>query len=83
LTVQYTAAAANLGSVSLSMSGPGGPYSFAPISSSPDTFGVAAPAFTIGDLPSCAYTVQLSVQVLLTNGDSHPDNLHDQVAFCK
>lgn len=83
LTVHYTAAAANLGSVSLSMSGPGGPYSFAPISSSPDAFGTATPAFTIGDLPSCAYTVQLSVQVLLTNGDSHPDNLHDQVAFCK
>ncbi len=83
LTVKYSAAAANLGAVSVSMSGPGGPYSFAPIASSPNVFGTAVPNFSIGTLPSCAYTVQMSVQVLLTTGDSVPDNLFDQVAFCK
>lgn len=83
LTVFYTAAAANLGSVTVSMTGPGGPYSFAPIASSPDTFGTAVPLFNVATLAPCAYTVQISVQVLLTTGDSIPDNLWDQLAFCK
>ena len=83
LTVKYTAAAANLGNVHLKMDGPGGPYSFAPIASSPDTFGTASPSFTVATLPKCAYLLTLSVQVLLTTGDHNPDNLHDQIAFCK
>ncbi|MCA9974321.1 MAG: hypothetical protein KC413_01170 [Anaerolineales bacterium] len=83
LTVLYTAAAANLGAVTVSMTGPGGPYSFAPIASSPDTFGTAVPLFNVATLAPCAYTVQISVQVLLTTGDSIPDNLWDQLAFCK
>jgi hypothetical protein len=83
ITVKYSAAAANLGTVVISMNGPGGPYGFAPIASSPDTFGTATPSFTVGTLSPCAYTVHLNVQVLLTTGDSIPDNLYDLVAFCK
>jgi hypothetical protein len=34
-------------------------------------------------LGPCAYIVTLSVQILLTTGDGVPDNLIDQIAFCK
>jgi hypothetical protein len=34
-------------------------------------------------LPPCAYIVSLSVQILLTTGDSAPNPLIDQIAFCK
>ena len=68
------------------MSGPGGPYSFTlPPAATPgqDWFGTAAPTFTVTDLQPCAYIVTLSMQLLLTTGDSIPDNLIDQIAFCK
>ncbi|WP_456425005.1 carboxypeptidase-like regulatory domain-containing protein [Rhodocaloribacter sp.] len=89
LTVNYTAAHPNLGSVSLTMSGPGGPY---PLALTPDAaatpenaFGTATlvPPDTVAGLDPCAYIITLSVQVLLTTGDSVPDNLVDQIAFCK
>ena len=89
LTVTYTAAHPNLGAVSLSMSGPGGPYTLAQTpdgaATSDNQFGTAtlAPPDTVAGLVPCAYTVTLSVQVLLTTGDSVPDNLIDQIAFCK
>lgn len=85
LNVRYTAAHPNLGSVGISMSGPGGPYAFSlagPVT--PDTFGTATPSgFVVADLDPCAYIVGLSVGLLLTTGDSSPDPLYDQVAFCK
>jgi len=85
LDVTFTAAHPTLGSVSIWLTGPGGPYSFIlPAAATPgDHFGTATPNFTLGDLTPCAYIVTLSVQVLLTTGDSVPDNLFDQIAFCK
>jgi hypothetical protein len=92
LNVRYTAAHPNLGSVGISMSGPGGPYGFSlagPVT--PNTFGTATPlvpppsppGFVVANLQPCAYIVTLSVQLLLTTGDSIPNNLYDQIAFCK
>ncbi|MFY9270416.1 MAG: hypothetical protein WAO55_11790 [Candidatus Manganitrophaceae bacterium] len=86
LNVRYTAAHPNIGSVGISMSGPGGPYAFSlagPVT--PNTFGTATPSgFVVADLDPCAYIVGLSVEILLTTGDSVPyPPLYDQVAFCK
>lgn len=88
LDVVFTAAHPTLGTVTISMSGPGGPYAFnlpAPVAPATpeDRFGTAAPTFVVADLSPCAYVVNMSVQLLLTTGDSVPDNLHDQIAFCK
>ncbi len=84
LDVLFSAAHPTLGSVSMSMSGPGGPYSFTlPAAVPGQRFGNATPNFVVGDLAPCAYIVTLNVQVLLTTGDFHPDNLFDQIAFCK
>ncbi len=88
LTVLFTAAHPNLGSVSLQMDGPGGPYSFTltpdVASSSVDYFGTATPnGFVVKALKPCAYLVTLTVNVLLTDGDHDPDPRYDQIAFCK
>ncbi len=85
LDVQFTAAHPNIGNVSISMSGPGGPYNFTlPPPTPGERYGVAAPnGFVVADLAPCAYIVTLSVQVLLTTGDHIPDNRWDQIAFCK
>jgi hypothetical protein len=37
----------------------------------------------VSSLTPCAYIVELSVEVLLTTGDSVPLPLEDQIAFCK
>jgi hypothetical protein len=88
LTVLFTAAHPNLGSVSLGMAGPGGPYGFtltpAAGSSSVNYFGTATPnGFVVANLQSCAYLVTLTTTALLTDGDNDPDPLYDQIAFCK
>lgn len=100
LDVLFTAAHPNLGNVSISMKGPGGPYSIAvphPGSgggTAEDRYGTAnsisyAPGsgssgpVDVKDLKPCSYIVTLSVQVLLTTGDSVPSNRHDQISFCK
>jgi hypothetical protein len=85
LDVVFTAAHPTLGAVTLSMSGPGGPYGFTlPAPATPgDHFGTATPGFTVADLDPCAYIITLSVQVLLTTGDSIPSDLIDPIAFCK
>jgi hypothetical protein len=92
LDVLYTAAHPNLGSISVSMNGPGGPYGFGiPVPLNPaDQFGQAingAPppggGWTFNALPDCAYIVTLSANLLLTTGDSSPLPVHDQIAFCK
>jgi hypothetical protein len=97
LTVQFTAAHSNLGSVSAWLEGPGGPYAF---DLNPATaedpgenwYGTAtpaivgsppAPAWTFEALPPCAYLLKLSVSVLLTTGDAVPDPIVDYIAFCK
>jgi len=85
LDVKFTAAHPTLGTVAISMSGPGGPYSFnLPAAVPGERYGVATPnGFAIADLSPCAYIVTLSVQFLLTTGDHIPDNRYDQIAFCK
>jgi hypothetical protein len=67
------------------MSGPGGPYPFTlPAAVAGEQFGTATPdGWTLASLSPCAYVVGLSVQLLLTTGDGVPNNLYDQIAFCK
>ncbi len=84
LDVLFTAAQPNLGVVAMSMSGPGGPYSFTlPAAVPGEQFGTATPNFVVKDLNPCAYIVTLSVEMLLTTGDHIPDKLYDHIAFCK
>jgi hypothetical protein len=84
LDVLFTAAHPNLGPVSISMIGPGGPYAFTlPPPTPQDYFGTATPTFPVASLQPCAYIITLSVTLLLTTGDSAPNPLIDQIAFCK
>ena len=88
LTVLFTAAHPNLdpAGVVISLTGPGGPYPFSLplIPETGDWYGTATPSgWTLARLQNCAYLVTLSVNLLLTNGDSVPSPLIDQIAFCK
>jgi hypothetical protein len=87
LTVLFTASHPNLGPVSISLDGPGGPYSFTlptPLPETGDWYGTAVNDFVLSDLIPCAYLVTLSVLPLLTTGDSaFGPPLTDQIAFCK
>jgi hypothetical protein len=88
LHVLFTAAHPNLGSVSLRMDGPGGPYGFTLTpdvsSSSVDFFGAATPmGFVVKNLKPCAYVVTMTVDVSLTDGDNGPGPLTDFIGFCK
>jgi hypothetical protein len=96
LHVNYTAANPNMGAVSLTLYGPGGPYSIqnvAPIGSVPETFNTATALFTIpppppvsipvNTLSKCAYTVIMSVELKLTNGENQHSNIEDWLSFCK
>ncbi|HZM80766.1 MAG TPA: hypothetical protein VFC19_34010 [Candidatus Limnocylindrales bacterium] len=91
LTVLYTAAHPNLGSVGVSMTGPGGPYHFAlPSSVSPDYFGTTTTLLDgtnsvvkVSSLPSCAYLLTLEITLRLTTGEDEPTPIYDNVAFWK
>ncbi|HKS95280.1 MAG TPA: hypothetical protein VJV74_04005 [Terriglobia bacterium] len=85
LTVLFTAAHPNLGSVGISMTGPGGPYGFTlpVLPEVGDYYGTATPTFVVSKLKPCAYLVTLQVTLLLTDGDNAPNPLYDQIAFCK
>jgi hypothetical protein len=90
LTVEFTAAHSNLGSVTVSMEGPGGPYAFAlnpAAAQNPgeNWYGTADPSggWTFKALDPCAYLLKLTVDPLLTTGDSDPLPLVDYIAFCK
>jgi hypothetical protein len=85
LTVLLTAAHPNLGAVSVTMTGPGGPYGFLlPAAVGGQRFGTATPnGWTFASIPDCAYIVTLEVQARLTTGDAIPSDVFDQVAFCK
>jgi hypothetical protein len=97
LTVEFTAAHSNLGSVGITLQGPGGPYAFdlnpaSPEDSGENWYGTASPAMTgspptpswdFASLPPCAYLVVLEISVLLTTGDTVPLPLYDYIAFCK
>jgi len=88
LTIKYTAAHPNLGNIVITMDGPGGPYSTSladDAGATPqDRFGTASVVgVAIEDLDRCAYLVKLRAWLLLTNGDSIPLPIDDEVAFCK
>jgi hypothetical protein len=91
ITIKYTAAHPNLGDVTISMDGPGGPYPTTLAddagSTPPNRFGTATVVLpagqTIASLKNCAYLVSMSATLLLTTGDSAPDPITDEVAFCK
>lgn len=86
LTAKYTAANPNLGAVTLGMTGPGGPHSFAPIvfpSPGEEAHGTAAYTGSVEALPNCSYEVRLSAELKLTNGESQHDGIWDRVLFCK
>lgn len=91
ITIKYTAAHPNLGNVSITMDGPGGPYATSltddPTATPQDRFGTASVSLpsgtTVASLNKCAYLVKLRVHLLLTTGDSVPDPIGDEVAFCK
>jgi hypothetical protein len=88
LTVLFTASHPNLGPVSISMTGPGGPYAFTlptPLPETGDWYGTAAPSgWTLSNLVPCAYLVTLAVTLNLTTGDTGSSNptRYDQIAFC-
>jgi hypothetical protein len=84
LHVLFTATHPNLGIVDITMTGPGGPYSFtlpAPVPG--EQFGTATNSFVFTTLTNCAYIITLSATLLLTTGDSIPDPVLDQIGFCK
>ncbi|PVW15219.1 hypothetical protein [Marixanthomonas spongiae] len=94
LTVNYTAANPNLGSVSIKMYGPGGPHNFEPVafpSPGEEAFGASkytganntVDANDVKNLPNCSYEVRLSAELNLTNGEDQHHTIWDRVLFCK
>lgn len=86
LTVKYTAANPNLGSVRVTMSGPGGPHVFPAIvhnTTGQEAHGEVAYGGTVSSLPNCAYIVYVHASLKLTNGEITHDDIWDHMAFCK
>lgn len=93
LHVKYSARNENLGSVSLSITGPHKPgqsFGFDPIATmpAPETFGstqlvFTPPTDTVADLLPCAYTITVSATALLTTGEDYLTSYYDFVSFCK
>jgi len=88
LHVNYTAAHPNLGGMSLTITGPGGPYHYPLPPIAPDFFGTvdnlldsASNPVPVASLPKCSYLLQGSIDLLLTTGDSVPLPITDQIAF--
>lgn len=91
LHVNYTGVNPNMGATSLTLYGPGGPYSIenvTPASLVPETAGTAVelhnPAIVpVKTLKNCAYTVIFSVELKLTDGENQHGNIEDWMSFCK
>jgi hypothetical protein len=92
LHVNYTAANPNMGVVELKMYGPGGPYTIdnaAPVSSVAETFGTAQRLMKggmevpVNSLLNCAYTVILTAELKLTDGEYQHGGIDDWMSFCK
>ena len=90
LHVNYTAAHPNLGSMALSITGPGGPYHYDLPAISPDFFGSVSTLkdssnnpVAIASLPKCSYLLQGDIVLLLTTGDTEPLPIWDYIAFTK
>ncbi len=80
--ILYTTAHPNLGSISATLTGPGGTVGLPIGPVSEDAHGTITHNFTNAD-PKCAYLVTLSATALLTTGDSNLSTLNDQIAFCR
>jgi hypothetical protein len=79
LHVNYTAAHPNLGGMSLTITGPGGPYHYALPPIAQDFFGSVSSLLdsannpvTVASLPKCSYILTGSIGLLLTTGDESP-----------
>ena len=80
LTVLFTAAHPNLGPVSLTLTGPGGPYHYdlpLPVTADysgtvTDLLGSANQHVVVANLPACGYQLSAWAELLLTTGDSSP-----------
>jgi hypothetical protein len=92
LHINYTAANPNMGAVGLNMYGPGGSYTIdnaAPVSSVAESFGTAqrlmkgAVEIPVNSLLNCAYTVTLTAELKLTNGENQHAGIEDWMSFCK
>ncbi|MGB5942482.1 MAG: hypothetical protein WBG71_06330 [Leeuwenhoekiella sp.] len=94
LTVNYTAANPNLGNLSLSMSGPGGPHNFEPVAfTTPGEEAHGTSLYTganntvdpndVANLPNCAFEIRLNTTLHLTNGENNHPGIWDRVLFCK
>lgn len=87
LTILFTAAHPNLGTVEIYLTGPGPTVNFGlpPLPEAGDHYGTAIPpgGWTVSTLKPCAYLITLKITVLLTDGDHEPDPLYDQISFCK
>jgi len=80
--VLFSCAHPNLGSASLSLTGPIGTIPLPVPAVTPDMFGTVTHTFAAAD-PLCAYLVTLSATYLLTTGDSNLSTVQDQIAFCR
>ena len=86
ITVKYTAANPNLGSVALHFWGPGATNNFEPINfSTPgeEAQGTALYSGNFAALKSCAYEIRLTAGLRLTNGEKTHDGVQDRVLFCR
>jgi hypothetical protein len=86
ITANYTAANPNLGTVSLSFTGPGASNNFDPIifpTPGEEAHGSASYNGNFGDLENCAYEVRLSAELNLTNGETQHNGIWDRVIFCR
>jgi hypothetical protein len=94
LDVLVTAAHPNLGSVTLTVTGPTGTHTLDPPPETPagvqprervGTATIPAPphAWTVASLSKCSYIVMLRAELLLTTGDANFGSLEDFMAFHK
>ncbi len=86
ITVKYTAANPNLGTVNLTFTGPGATNSFQPIvfpTPGEEAYGTSLYTGNFGELENCAYEIRLNAELNLTNGEDQHDGIWDRVLFCR
>ena len=86
ITVKYTAANPNLGDVRFGFKRPGATNNFEPINfSTPgeEAQGTALYSGNFAALKNCAYEIQLTAGLKLTNGEKTHDGIQDRVLFCR
>ena len=80
--ILYTVAHPNIGSISMTLTGPLPTINLGPIPLTQNSFGTITHTFAPSD-PLCAYLVTLSATYLITTGDSNLLPVQDQIAFCR